>query len=788
MRIRVAAGAVLAVLGLVALPPVSFAQPKGGGAAAKPAAHVAAKPAAPKPGAKPVAAKGGKPAAPKAAPAKKGGKKAAARKSGDPTEPDEATRRIIAGLGAQKNIRESTELTQMRQVDLALFPSTTPDAGEPWQADGTPLLSTEEPKVVASGLPPEGQLTAIASPAPAKDLTWLKQLEMPDIPVRWDARVIRYLEFYKNDPRGKSMVTTWIRKSGRYSGAIRRVLREQSIPEDILWLSLVESGFDPTIHSPAGAAGLWQFMPEGARIYGLYVDRWVDERHDPERATLAAARYLSDLKTRFGTWELAFAAYNMGYGGLLAAIKKYNTNDFWELSKLEAGVPFETALYVPKIVAIAIVARNKAVFGCDTVELDPAVTFDKVSVNSGVSLQSVATAAGISLDTLQSYNPQILAGRTPPLAPGLTVDTKWTLRVPESAGAKTAKALPKLIEAEPKLLRYTVRFGESIEDIAAQIKTTKSTLASLNGLRSGESVRPGTVIFVPAGAGAGLAALSQGISAASGQKPLVVVPSQSFATPGRRRVFYRVVAGDTLPEIAAVLGTTEGDMAKWNILDAGAKLHDGMTLQAYVGDKHVLAGVVALEEKDARILVVGSKEFFAHFESQKGRDRVFVIAKDGDTWAGLAKKYGLSVGMMERINQRSRSSALVAGERVVVYVPAGHGPALPDKGDDKPDLAVASLTPATSAVDSRADVEGAKEKTGIDTKERPAAVDRAADKGSSAAPDKGAAPAPDKGSPAAPDKGAAPAPDKGSSAAPDKGAGASPAVPAPAAPPTARSL
>ncbi len=390
MRIRVAAGAVLAVLGLFALSPASLAQPKGG--APKPAVH-AAKPAAPakpalaKSGGKP-AAKPGKPLPAKAQPpSKKGGnKKAQARKSGDPTEPDEATRRIIAGLTAQRNVRESTELTQMRQVDLALFPSSSPDAGEPWQAEGSPVLATTEPKISASGLPPEGQLTAIATPAPAvKDLSWLKQLEMPDIPVRWDARVIRYLEFYKNDPRGKSMATTWIRKSGRYAGAIRRVLREQSIPEDILWLSLVESGFDPTIHSPAGAAGLWQFMPEGARIYGLYVDRWVDERHDPERSTLAAARYLSDLKTRFGTWELAFAAYNMGYGGLLAAIKKYNTNDFWELSKLEAGVPFETALYVPKIVAIAIVARNKATFGLDSVELDSAVTFDKVSVNSGVS-------------------------------------------------------------------------------------------------------------------------------------------------------------------------------------------------------------------------------------------------------------------------------------------------------------------------------------------------------------------------------------------------------------------
>ena len=106
-------------------------------------------------------------------------------------------------------------------------------------------------------------------------------------------------------------------------------------------------------------------MPEGARIYGLTVDRWIDERLDPERSTLAAARYLADLHTRFGSWELAFAAYNMGYGGLLSSIRKYNTNDFWELSRLESGMPLETALYVPKIVAMAIVARNRAVFGLD---------------------------------------------------------------------------------------------------------------------------------------------------------------------------------------------------------------------------------------------------------------------------------------------------------------------------------------------------------------------------------------------------------------------------------------
>ena len=129
---------------------------------------------------------------------------------------------------------------------------------------------------------------------------------------------------------------------------MRRVLREQGLPEDLIWVSLVESGFDPAIRSPAGAAGLWQLMPDGARIYGLVVDRWIDERLDPERSTDAAARYLADLHRRFGAWELALAAYNMGYGGLLAAIRKYNTNDYWELSRFESGIPFETALYVPR--------------------------------------------------------------------------------------------------------------------------------------------------------------------------------------------------------------------------------------------------------------------------------------------------------------------------------------------------------------------------------------------------------------------------------------------------------
>jgi membrane-bound lytic murein transglycosylase D len=400
MRIRRAART-LAALGFLAAQavvtlPASAQQAKP---APKPQAQ---KPAAPKPAAgKP------QPGRPKKGPPKH------TRKAGEAGEPDEAVRRAIAGTSAQR-ARESAELKAMRELDRALFPGAVPGAGAPWLAEGTPLVDRGEPHVVASGLPPAAPLAPAMAPEPARDLSWLHKLTMPDIPVRWDARVVRYLEFYKNNARGRSMVAGWIKKSGRYGAAIRRTLKEHNVPEDVLWLALVESGFDPTISSPAGAAGLWQFMPEGARIYGLHVDRWIDERMDPERSTIAAARYLADLHTRFGTWELAFAAYNMGYGGLLSSIRKYNTNDFWELSRLESGMPLETALYVPKIVAMAIVARNRAIFGLDDVELDPAAAFDKIAVRPGVSMQSVALAAGTSTDKIGELNPQILAARTPP--------------------------------------------------------------------------------------------------------------------------------------------------------------------------------------------------------------------------------------------------------------------------------------------------------------------------------------------------------------------------------------
>ena len=177
---------------------------------------------------------------------------------------------------------------------------------------------------------------------------------------------------------------------------------------------MVESGFDTGARSRVGAGGIWQFMPGAARAYGLEVSYWVDARRDPERAVDAAARYLKDLYVRFGSWYLVFAAYNAGYGAVLRSITTYNTNDFWELGRHESGLPWESTLYVPKILAAAIVGHNLAAFGLADVTPDAPFDYEEVDVPAGTSLATVARAAGTKPEVLEALNPDLVRTRTPP--------------------------------------------------------------------------------------------------------------------------------------------------------------------------------------------------------------------------------------------------------------------------------------------------------------------------------------------------------------------------------------
>ncbi len=477
---------------------------------------------------------------------------------------------------------------------------------------------------------------------------------------------MRYLEFFKDDPRGHAMLSTWLRRSGKYRDAIRRTLRRKGVPEDLLWLAMIESGFEPTARSPVGALGIWQFMPDTGRAYGLPQDRWADQRLNVTLATEAAADFLSDLHRRFGSWELAIAAYNMGYGGVLSVVRRFNTNDYWALSRLEGALPWETTLYVPKIVAASIVSRNLGVFGFGDIATEPPQETEEVNVPPGMALAAVAAAAGCTTKEIESLNPELRASHTPPQA---SAASDYPVRVPLGRASSCSQNLAKA-KKDPPLERYTVRFGESLEQIAAARKIPVSKLVELNGVSAGEVVRGGTVLLVPRTDPSPSAPAPSGAALDATKLAVVTVPADIFVYPDRRRVFYRVLVGDTLREISTTFHVSVDELRRWNDIDPAARLQEGMTLQLFVPADADLKAALVVRESEVRVVSVGSDEFFAYFEGLKGKKRLSVTCKAGDTLEAIGRRHGVSTAMMERINRRSRTQTLKEGDTVHVYVPA----------------------------------------------------------------------------------------------------------------------
>jgi membrane-bound lytic murein transglycosylase D len=572
---------------------------------------------------------------------------------------DRPTRRQIAGGPTSDDLRagkDDPELKKLREAERVLFPEPLPGMTAGWSWD-LPRPDTRGPEVSSTGLPPDAAARSAPHQRSAKDSEWLGALSVPNLPLRYDERVVKYLRFYRDSPSGRAVARVWAKKSGRYRAAIQAELAKAGLPTDLVWLSLIESGHNPTIVSPAGATGLWQFMPDTARTYGLGVDRWVDERLDPERATEAATRFLADLYRRFGSWDLAMAAYNMGHGGLARSIKKFNTNDFWELGRHEAGIPWETSLYVPKILATAIAMNNKKSFGLDDVTPDPPEAFDVVRVGPGVALADVARAAGVAPEVVERSNPQFLAGRTPPVAAG-RASPSYAVRLPK-VGPVAARSLAAIERSRDDLVPFVVRQGDTPASIARATRTSEAVIRSENRIGASEVLAAGTIVLVPKGS----------VMPAPAPEPgdVVVVTRDVLAPPDAVRLFYPVVPGDTLSSIASAFGVTRADLSAWNAVDEGARLQEGMVLQVFPKASRSLAGIRTLHERDVRVFVAGSPEFIDHFEGLNGKRRVVVTVKEGETLASIGRRYGTSVGWMERINRRSRSDRLSAGDSVIVY-------------------------------------------------------------------------------------------------------------------------
>ncbi len=527
---------------------------------------------------------------------------------------------------------------------------------------GAPAIALPEPPAGDDGLdfraalPPRSQTSASRSrlvPVPPPGTPpWMHGLQAPEIPFRWNEQLVAYLKFYHDTARGRAHLKAWFRRMTRYEDTIKAFLRAARLPEDLIYVAMIESGFRNDCVSRAGAVGMWQFMKHGARIYGLRIDYWLDERRDPIRSTLAAILYLSDLWHRFGNWPLALAAFNAGYGAVLRSIKTFNTNDYWALSRFESGLPYATTHYVPKFFAVAIAGHNRAEFGLDEVKVLPPFTYETVVVRHPLSLRRVARLAGVSLDAIRTLNPALKRRRIPP---GFA---SFELRLPTGSKARFLANYARM-----RHFRYAVhrlRWGETLADVAAEYGTTVGSLRRLNGIRSIYELRAGTLLLVPR---------HRGRAAGPRIRPLVAVPR--FGRPADENMvlrYYRVCPGDSLSALAKLFGVKLRDLTSWNLVDPTAKLVPGMFLRLFLPKATRFPHVRLYGPEDVDVVQVDTADFRRATLGRRGLVRIVYRARRGDSIRRLARRFRLSVGSIVRINKFGRKHTLHPGDQVVLYV------------------------------------------------------------------------------------------------------------------------
>ena len=245
-----------------------------------------------------------------------------------------------------------------------------------------------------------------------------------DVPLVRNSIVDEYIDFFSKTDRGKNFIDKTMYRSGKYFSLMRKILRYHKTPEEMIYLSVQESGLNPTIVSKAGAVGLWQFMPATGKAYGLYQDGYRDDRRDVEKSTDAAARHLKDLYKSFGDWYLAWAAYNAGPGRVNSAISKSGSKDFWTL---RSYLPGETKNYVPSILALSFVYRDPAKYGFKDIELAKPLAFDRVNFEGEISLEKIAEFSGSDIETIRELNSEL----TNDVVPDYNVP--YQLRIPQAS-------------------------------------------------------------------------------------------------------------------------------------------------------------------------------------------------------------------------------------------------------------------------------------------------------------------------------------------------------------------
>ena len=458
-----------------------------------------------------------------------------------------------------------------------------------------------------------------------------------DLPLMLNDQVAMFINYFSST-KGRHTLEHGLTRAGRYRDLISQTFQQVGVPQDLIYLAMAESGFQPLAVSRAGARGMWQFMAGRGSMYGLDRNWWVDDRQDPVKSTHAAALHLKDLYNEFGDWYLAMAAYNTGPGNIQHAVERTGYADFWELYK-RGVLPQETRNYVPIIVAVTIMAKNPAQYGLQNVVPEKPIPTDQVTINYPVDLRLVAECLDTSADTLQQLNPSLLRLTTPK-------DQTFTLNLPAGTKDKYEAAIALIPPDMRTFWRYhRVEYGESLSSIAHRYHTSISVVEAANNLDSDE-VTVGSKLIIPIAPG------SAGDSVAYSKKA----------------THYKVRKGDTIGSIADDFQVPVDKLRKWNRLQ-GNNVATGRTLLIYKPLAGSSGQAVASGGDDPRSKSGKKTKTSAQAGSKpktSSQAATYHKVKKGETLSSIALSYNTTVASLKK-NNSNLAANLRPGEVLLIH-------------------------------------------------------------------------------------------------------------------------
>lgn len=451
----------------------------------------------------------------------------------------------------------------------------------------------------------------------------LGRLPKSDVPLEMNERVIAWMDYFSGS--GARHFRKYLQRSGKYVPMMRQILKKNGVPQDLVYIALIESGFNNHARSHASAVGPWQFIRSTGRHYGLRIDSWVDERRDPVKATHAAAKFFKKLYGDYAHWYLAMAGYNAGEGRVNSAIRKSGSKNFWvHADPSKKYLKPETRDYVPKYIAATIMAKMPEKFGFGNVEYDKPLNYEIVVIDSQTDLVVAGKCAGVSRSTLEILNPELRLGATPP---GVR---HYGLKVPKGRKERFKVAYAKVPRNERiKLVTYKVKRRETLAKIARKYGVSTKALARANSIGRKSRLHAGTELVIP-------------IGAAYRQR---VAKAETYGGRGRRTT-YRVRRGDTLGGIARKHRVKVSQLKKWNRI-RGTRIRTGQKLKIY--------------RRGGRTRVASSGKSGSVITRHKVRR--------GETVGGIAVKYGVKTADLRRWNG-IKGNRIRAGQKLTVRSPA----------------------------------------------------------------------------------------------------------------------